>query len=191
MDNNEKLQPVVTGETKVKRKTFLEKFGDIILEEKDPGTVGEYLCKDIVKPTIKKFIYEMVTETLSQLLYGGSAPNSTRTTGTYVNYKNQYVASRPSPQVTNSSVVSGIDVFSFEKIMFSSKSDALAVLDQMYDLLGRYDLVRVSQFYDLSNYTTDNTQAYKFGWIDLSGAEVVRDFSGGYYIKLPKPYPLD
>ena len=78
-----------------------------------------------------------------------------------------------------------------EKVYFDSKRDAMAVLDSMCEILSRYNLVTVAQFYSLANQEIDNVQANKFGWFNLDGADVVRDFSGSFFIKLPKACPLD
>lgn len=185
-----KLEPVVTGETKAKKKNFFEKTGDELIAQKDGSVVRGYLFKDIFIPTLKRLTSELVTGAVNMLLYGDSAPSARaqQSSNPYVSYSSRYSVKPPQ---LKQNTVSGLDVFSFEKIMFSSKTDALAVLDQMYELLSTYQLVRVAQFYDLSNYITDNPQANKFGWMDLSGAEVVSDYGGGYFIKLPKPYPID
>lgn len=191
MNENEempKLEPVASG--KVKKKNFFERFSDTMFEQKDTGTIRTYLFNDIIKPTFKRFTMDIVTEFLSQLLYGGPRPGNTNNTGPYVNYRYSSNVSRQAP-VANNRSVSGLDIFDFGKIDYGSRKEAYDVLDQMYDLLSRYDLVRVSQFYDLSGCTTDNVQAQKFGWMDLSGADVVQTFGGRYYIRLPKPYPLD
>lgn len=184
-----KLSPVVTGETKAKKRNFFEKAGDELIAQKDGSVVRGYLFKDVFVPTFKRLIFELITGAVDMILYGGNAPSmkSQGTSNPYVSYNSRY-SSRP---VSKPNTVSGVDVFSFEKIMFTSKADALAVLDQMFELLSRYHLVTVAQFYDLSNFITDNPQATKFGWMDLSGAEVVSDYGGGYFIKLPKSYPID
>lgn len=184
-----KLEPVVTGTTKAKKKNFLEKTADELIAQKDSSIIRGYLFKDVFIPAFKSLTYNLIDGAVRMLLYGGNAPvdNRTRSSNAYVSYSSLSTKN----QVRPTNMVSGLDVFSFEKIMFSSKSDAINVLDQMYELLSRYQLVRVSQFYDLSNFVTDNIQATKFGWLDLSGAEVVSDYGGGYFIKLPKPYPID
>ena len=187
-ENVERLEPVVKGKIRVKKPSFFERLYNAVFEQRDAGTVGGYLFKDIVVPTAKRFTYEVVTETLNQILYGGHNPNAVRTTGSHVNYRGAYVSNYQRPQ---QNVISGLDIFEFEKIMIPTRQEAQNVLDEMFDILSRYGLVRVSQFYDLTGHITDNTQANKFGWLDLSGAEVVAAFGGEYYIKLPKPYPLD
>jgi len=144
---------------------------------------------DVLVPAFKRVGYDVITTFADLIFYGGNASSNKNNYNSYnrVNYSGQY----RNNVNTKSNIVSGTDVFSFEKIMFSSKRDALAVLDQLCTILDRYHIVTVAQFYDSANYITDNHQANKFGWMDLSGAEVVRDFSGDFYIKLPPASPID
>lgn len=188
-EDGTKLAPVVAGDTKAKKKNWLEKTGEAVFAQRDADTVKAYLFTDIIIPACKKLIYEIITSAADLMLYGGSTPSMNRgKTNSYYNYSSQY---KNNPQPAKQNTVSGTDIFSFERIMFSSRADAEAVLDSMFDILDRYHLVTVAQFYDLSNYVTDNIQATKWGWLNLEGAEVVRDFSGDYSIRLAKPYPID
>jgi hypothetical protein len=197
MDKNESttvVAPVVTGSTKVKKKNWFQRTGELLFAQTDSSTVGQYLVRDILVPYFRKVIFDLVTSTVDMFLYGGSTPTNKAVPGrgSYVNYNAGY-SNRQQPQLTqnNRGVVTGTDVFNFEKIYFDSKRDAMAVLDSMCEILSRYSLVTVSQFYQLANQDIDNVQATKFGWFDLSGADVVRDYSGTFFIKLPKPSPID
>lgn len=187
----EKVEPVVTGTTKVHKKNWFQRTGEILFAQTDRDTIGKYLVNDIVVPYFRKVVFDLVTSTLDMFLYGGSAPSNRvqpNRTNTYTNYNSGYsyraqASNQPKP-------ITGTEVFNFDKIVFSSKRDAVAVLDGMCDILDRYSLVTVAQFYSLANCSIDNVQANKFGWFDLSGAEIVRD-SSGFYVKLPKACPLD
>lgn len=196
MEKNEtpKVEPVVTGATRVKRKNWFQRTGELLFAQTDSSTVGQYLVTDIIVPYFRKVIFDLVTSTVDMFLYGGSAPTNRPQPGrgSYTNYSGGYSYNRPAqiPQNTRN-VVAGTDVFNFEKVYFDSKRDALAVLDSMCEILERYSLVTVAQFYSLANQEIDNVQANKFGWFSLEGADVVRDFSGMFFIKLPKACPLD
>ena len=187
----EKLEPVVTGETRVKKKNGIQKAAELIFEPQDETTIKDFVFKDVIAPEIKNLIWSLGTGVLNMFLYNNKAPSnktSTRSSGPMVNYGGIYKDSAPQTKRPN---VSGTDIFTFDRITFASKHDAYTVLDQMYDILSRYQLVRVSQYLELTGNNTDNYQAAKFGWTNLEGADVVRDFGGDYYIKLPKAYPLD
>lgn len=195
MDKNETpvVNSVVTGTTKVKRKNWFQRTGELLFAQTDSSTVGQYLVTDIVVPYFRKIIFDLVTSTVDMFLYGGSAPTNRPQPGrgTYTNYSSGYSYNRQWIPQNTKSVVTGTDVFNFEKVYFDSKRDAMAVLDSMCEILSRYNLVTVAQFYSLANQEIDNVQANKFGWFNLDGADVVRDFSGSFFIKLPKACPLD
>lgn len=191
METNEKtpkVESVVTGNITVKKDGWWSRTCRELFAVQDSKSLLGFLRTDVLIPAVKRVTYDLVTSAIDMLLYGGNAPANKNNYNSYnrVNYAGQYKSSAPKPNV-----ISGTDVFAFEKIMFSSKRDALAVLDQLYTILDRYGIVTVAQFYDSANYITDNHQANKFGWMDLSGAEVVRDFSGDFYIKLPPASPID
>lgn len=197
MEKNETpvVNPVVTGVTKVKRKNWLQKTGELLFAQTDSSTVGQYLITDIIVPYFRKVIFDLVTSTVDMFLYGGSSPTMKPQPGrgSYTNYSGGYSYNRQQiPQNTRgANVVTGTEIFNFEKVYFDSKRDAMVVLDHMCEILSKYSLVTVAQFYSLANQDIDNVQANKFGWTDLSGADVVRDFSGSFFIKLPKACPLD
>ena len=194
MEKNEVpvVAPVVTGTTKVKRKNWFQRTGELLFAQTDSSTVGQYLVTDILVPYFRKVIFDLVTSTVDMFLYGGSTPtNRPAPGGRYTNYNAGYSYNRPQIPQNTKNVVAGTDVFNFEKVYFDSKRDAMAVLDSMCEILERYSLVTVAQFYSLANQEIDNVQANKFGWFNLEGADVVRDFSGSFFIKLPKACPLD
>lgn len=82
-----------------------------------------------------------------------------------------------------------IDKFDIIEPIFATRRDAEEILNYMGDLIDEYRFVTVADLYDLigvsGNYT-DN----KYGWTDISNAEIVR-VRDGYMIKLPKIRKLD
>ena len=79
--------------------------------------------------------------------------------------------------------------FDFDEIILDKRVEAEEVIDQMFLLLEKYDMVTVADLYDLvgiaSNYTDE-----KWGWTDLRGAGASR-VSGGYLLELPRPEPIN
>lgn len=72
-----------------------------------------------------------------------------------------------------------------DEIVFMTRVEAEEVLTQMFDILDRFEAVKVADLWELvgqsSNYT-DN----RYGWTDLQGTNVMRT-RGGYLIDLPRP----
>ena len=71
--------------------------------------------------------------------------------------------------------------------LMSSRSEG--VLDELDNILRRYKIVSVADFYEVVDQTPPFT-AHRYGWTDLRQADIAsgRD---GYYIRMPKPAPLD
>lgn len=82
-----------------------------------------------------------------------------------------------------------IDKFDIIEPIFATRRDTEEILNYMGDLIDEYGFATVADLYDLigasGNYT-DN----KYGWTDISNAEIVR-VRDGYMIKLPKIRKLD
>ena len=75
-------------------------------------------------------------------------------------------------------------------MVIDSRVEAEEVLRMMYEILNRYDVVRVAEVYDLLHVTPDNSD-YKWGWEDLEGSRVSRARGGGYCLDLPTARPVE
>ena len=76
----------------------------------------------------------------------------------------------------------------FDEIILDTRREAEEVLSRLYDILSKYEVVTVSDLYDLtgidSNYTDQD-----WGWTELRGSQIV-NVRNGYLLDLPKPEPL-
>ena len=188
----EKLEPVVTGEPLIKKKSGFQETLDLIIEPQEKGAVRNFFLKDIIAPEIKSIIWNFVTGVLNMYLFNSKSPGNksgSRNSSIMIDYGKQYRGENPVRRAKPT--LTGTDVFEFERITFPTQKEALDVLDQMYDILSTYQLIRVSKYLELAGSDTNNYLANKFGWTSLNGAEVVRQSNGDYYIRLPKAYPLD
>lgn len=196
MDNNEKpvVAPVVTGQTTVKKKNWFQKTGELLFAQTDSNTVGQYLVTDIIVPYVRKIIFDLVTSAVDMFLYGGNSPTNKPQPNNrpYVNYNSNYTYTRQQPALQNTrAAVTGTDIFNFGDVYFDFKLDAERVLARMCEILERYPVVTVRDFYELAGQKIDNVQANKFGWFNLEGAGVANHYNGKFFIKLPKACPID
>lgn len=78
----------------------------------------------------------------------------------------------------------------FDEIVIPSRAEANEVLDQMFEFLSRYGVVKVFELYEMVGIRPDHTD-HKWGWTSLPGAQV-RTVKGGrgYLLDLPEPQPL-
>ena len=70
-----------------------------------------------------------------------------------------------------------------------TKDEAVAILEQMDEMIDQYGVVSVLDYYDLAGITMDNTSA-NYGWTDIRSARVIRT-RDGYVIKFPKARPIN
>ena len=176
----ETVKPVVKGKTKIKKN-----YKKMIISD-DAGSVGNYVFSELLIPSVKKVISEGVKMAIDRILYGGDTPSS-----------NYYRDNRNTPYVSYSRMSSRDDRgrhertagYSPEDVIFTSRADANEVLAGMDEILDRYGVLSVAEYKDLAGVQSSYTDA-KFGWTSLNSASVL-NCRDGYYIKLPRPYPID
>ena len=175
-------RPVTT-----KKKSGISKFSDVFVSE-DAHTVGSQLLVDVFIPTAKTLISDLVTKGLNIILYGESGGRGDRKPGgsSYVSYRSysdrdrRDESRRPYDQSMR---------FDYDDIVFDTRSDAIAVLDNMCDVIAKYGFVTVADLYDMVELTHPYT-ATKYGWTNLSSAKAVA-YRSGYILKLPKAMVID
>lgn len=176
-----KRESVVTGNVTVKEKSVIRKVFDIFFA-KDLEDVGDYLVKSVIVPEMRDILYSLIDKGTQMFLYGEArSKRSPSTPGAVrVNYNKYYDQSRPTEPTPKSR-----NGMNFDNVTFEEIADAEEVLNQMIDILEDYKSVSVADFCDLANIPDEYTDR-KYGWTNLSRAEVRRTSGGEYYIKLPK-----
>lgn len=175
---------IVHGSVKTK-KNEMRKFTDIFISE-DIKNVKSYVFMDVLVPAIKKAISDIVTDGIDMILYGGGGRRGKNSGGSKVSYRNYYDQRdnrRPVERSTSTR-------FDYEDLVFETRGEAMAVREQMDELIERYGFVTVADLYDMAELSAPYT-ANKYGWININSADVVRAMGGGYIIKLPKAAPID
>lgn len=175
-DEKKKIEKVVVGQVKTKKKNGFGKFLSGFVAD-DTHDIKSYLFKDVVVPTIKKTI----TDVVDMILYGGSSKR--RTTASKISYRSFYDDPRDSRHE-----VRAVPGYNYDDIILDSRGDAEEVLNQLNDLIDVYKIASVADLYDLvgvSGNFTDN----KYGWTNLANADVVR-VRDGYKLKLPRALPI-
>ncbi len=175
-----KVEKVVSGSVKAKKKNGLQKLTEVFVPE-DVDNVKAYIFEDVVVPAIKDAILDTVRALLGVNGRSGGKPSATK-----ASYYKYYDDRDRRDSGYKSRVKTG---YEYDDIILQTRGEAEDVLERMDELIATYQLVSVADFYDLvgvsGNYT-DN----KYGWTDIRNASVihVRD---GYMIKLPKALPLN
>lgn len=178
-----KVEKVVTGKVKTKKKSEVSKFKDVFISE-DVSNVKSYIVMDVLIPAAKKAISDIVRDGIDMILYGDTHRRSNSSGASYVSYRSYSDRDRRNDRPSSRSRVG----YNYDDIILETRGEAEDVLDRMSELIDTYDVVSVADLYDLvgksCNYT-DN----KYGWTNIRNAEPIR-VRDGYLLKLPKAGPI-
>ena len=175
-----KVDKIITGTAKTKPNE-VRKFAGLIVSD-DASNVGNYVLMDVLIPTFKKAVVDVV-----EMILFGEKGGKRRSDGR-TPYHSYYDDRNGRPRKTANMA----GRFDYDDISFDSRGDAELVLDQMRDLVDGdrgFGLVTVADMYDLAGLQAPFT-ARKYGWFNLRTAEVIRG-RDGFYIRLPKAMPID
>lgn len=179
-----RAEKVVSGKVKTK-KNDVRKFTDMFFTE-DASNIGNYIIHDVLIPSVKKALYDILVGSLDMSLFGGRGGNGRRSTADKVSYRDYNSVSRRDERTYSSSrTTSG---YSYDDVIVETRGEAEAVLARMDEIMEEYEIVRVADLYDLVGVTGDYTDN-KYGWTNIRNAEIerVRD---GYRIKMPRALPI-
>lgn len=203
-DNDaKKIEPVVTGAVR-RKKSLGKRFGETFFGG-DVRSAMAFVLQDVLVPAVKDTLSDALTKGFEQMIFGESRAPRRRSgysyggSNGYVSY-DRYGSSRSSYQrgsVTprdrddnyRSMSRRGKANHNFDEILMATRHEAETVLSRMYDLLEKYEVVSVSDLYELVGESSDYTDA-KWGWTDLRGSGVTR-VREGFLLDLPKPIPIE
>lgn len=178
----EKVQKVITGKAKTKKKGELRKFKDVFISE-DVSNVKSYIFMDVLIPAAKKAISDIVSNGIDMILYGESGGRKKGTGASYVSYRDY------STKSSGHSSTRARSAFDYDEIILDSRRDAEDILDRMGEILETYGVVSVADMYDLAGISCDFTYN-RYGWTSIRNGEVIR-VRDGYIIKMPRAMAID
>lgn len=183
--SEKKVQKVVSGTVKTKKKNEMSKFKDVFISE-DAGNVKNYIVMDVLIPAMKKAISDIVRDGIDMILYGESGRSKKRSDSYYVSYDKKYRDRDHDRSYDRDRVRRG---YSCDDIIIESRGEAEEVLTRMDELIETYGVASVADLYDLVGLRCEYTDN-KYGWNNLRNAEPVR-VRDGYMLKMPKALPID
>lgn len=184
-DDKKKIEKVVSGTVKVKKKSEIHKIKDIFVSE-DAGNIKSYILNDVLIPTIKQTISDIVKNVIDMTLFGGNGSKGRNSIASTVSYRSYYDRGNSIQRGTTRTTTG----YNYDDITIDSRGEAEEVLTRMDELISCYGVVSVADLYDLIGVTgsyTDN----KYGWTNIRNARVVRANGGGWTFDLPKALPID
>lgn len=185
-----KPDKVVTGEVVVNKKSLGKKVVETFTIE-DNRSVVEHLIFDVVVPTTKALIIDLVTQGLEGKFYGSGVGGRTGSylgrRGAYTNYSK--ITKEPKRQSSTPITQRDRADHRFDSVEFESRGEAELTIDKLTEQIENYDVATVSDLYSAIGLTSDFTDE-NWGWTDLRSASIRRS-GGRYLLYLPKPQPLD
>lgn len=181
-----KVKKVVNGSVKAKKKSEIQKFADVFIQE-DAQKVKSYILMDVLVPAVKKAISDIVTNGIDMILYGDTGHTKKSGSASKISYRSYYDKKNERRDHASNRTRTGYD---YDDIILDNRGEAEEVLFRMDELIDTYGLVSVADFYDLVGITGNYTDN-KYGWTDIRSASVVRVHGNGYMIKLPRALPLN
>lgn len=181
-----KVNKVIKGSATAKKKSELSKISNVFISE-EATNVKSYIFMDVLVPAIKKAVFDIITDGIDMILYGGDGRNSKKSNhgSSYVSYNkkyDQYSRDRRTEPRTRG----GYDI---DNLYLENRGDAEEVLSQMDDIVAEYGVLSVADLYDLVGILPRVTD-HKYGWTNVRNARVVRT-RDGYKLEMPKPLPID
>lgn len=183
-----KIEKVVKGKVKTKKRSEISKLSDVFISE-DAGNVKSYILMDVLVPTIKKAIVDIGTDALNMIFLGGTGRGS-RSSGNSAHYVSYSRFSEPRERRVESDYRRPGTRFDYDNIVFETRADAEATLEQMMDIIDNYGFVTVADLYDMADLSHPYT-SNDYGWTNLRNADILRVRGGGYGLKLPKAVAIE
>lgn len=177
-----RAEKIISGTAKTKKNNTRNFFETFLAE--DAANIWDHIKYDVIIPSFKKALYDIVVNGLDMSLFGGRGGK--RSTADKVSYRDYSTSSRRDDRsYTRSRTTSG---YSYDDIILETRGEAEAVLSRMDEIMEEYEIVRVADLYDLVGVTGEHTDN-KYGWTNIRNAEIerVRD---GYRIKMPRALPI-
>ena len=186
-EEEKKLTPVVRGNVKVKKEPISRKFADTFLAD-NMENVKSYVFNDVIVPAITDAIVDALTSGIGMLFKGNPSAGRrvNKSQGSRTNYTSYSREDSRQQRRTPTR-----DRHGYVDIIFDTRADAQEVMDCLDEVLDKYKVISIADFYELAGASDQSTYTDRnYGWYDLSGMVITRD-RDGYRIKLPKPEALD
>lgn len=164
-----------------------------LLDLGEHDTVKDYVIQDIIIPSFKDVLYEIINGAAEMYLFSGTKrPSKVGKIGggptpysTIFGNKNTKNKHRERDNDENKK-----ERMSYSDVTYESKEKATKVYFKLVDALEEYDQITVADLYEYSGLDSEWTD-WNWGWTSLNGVGVSRLRGGRYMIDLPKPRPLN
>ena len=182
-----KLEKAIVGTAKKKEESKVRKAFENFIGE-DLGNIKDYVIHDVIFPTVKRTILDMIASFLGESGYyrGIGGVNARRAGGKQVIDYQQYWTSGKigiAPSRCHPPQSAPAAAYGFQPVTFGSRADAQTVLDLLNDRIYEYGCATVADMYDLSEISSTFIDQ-SWGWSDVRGARI-RPTRDGFLLEMP------
>ncbi|MET0786959.1 MAG: hypothetical protein ABWY25_09650 [Paenisporosarcina sp.] len=189
-----KVEKIVTGEAIQRSKPVGRKFKEVFFGG-DFKYASRFVVADVILPRLRDLLVDIAWKGTSRLVYGESdhrrrhpefesrtqynVPVNRASTAFFRTpdpRERPYIPDQPHPYrrpVRRD----------YKEVVLADRAEAERVVERMYDLLEKYEIVTLADLYDLCGFATSHIDN-KWGWTSLTNAQVVQ-VREGYLIDLP------
>jgi len=198
-----KVKKVITGKVITRKKPLSTKFAELVWGEgSDMHSVINYVLQDVLIPSAKSTISDMVNGGIEMLFFGttgtrrgrGSSSRDKSRTSYSNYYKEEYRGSsrdRDRERDLDRDRGHNRAKHNFDDIVLETRGEAEEVVDKLMELISTYEVASVADFYATIDMTSNFTDQ-DYGWDNITSqnTRIERLRQGGYVIHLPKPKPI-
>lgn len=190
-----KVKKVISGEAVQRKKSLGRKIKETFTGD-DMHSVGTFIVYDILVPSIKTMLSDVLNQGADRMLFGDSRSRRVQPQRGGSRYTSDIRYDRMSHPAGRAGESDRRDLspraranHDFNEVVLASRGEAEEVLDRLVDLIREYDVATVSDLYELVG-ITGSFADQKWGWSDLRGARV-ENVRGGFLLNLPRTRPID
>lgn len=187
-----RLKQVATAETARRKRRIGSRLRETFFGG-DARSAADHMVLEVIVPGIRDMMFDAMETGLQRMIYGESRRGRRSSTPTYSNLghvaynRMSQPSARQSDQALSRKSRSKMD---FQDLILQSRSEAEDVIDSMFDVLSRFEVISVADLYELTGVQSSHTDN-KWGWTSLQGARPRKLRDGGYLLDLPDPEPLN
>lgn len=189
-----KVDKIVEGEVLRKKPSLGKRFVGMFFNGSARDARG-YITEDVIIPAIRDTIVDVFQQGVERIIYGDVRSSGRRGirsgSNGIVNYsgisRSTTIRRDPRDEPAGFSRRARAN-HSFDEIIIPTRAEAEDVIDAMFELISKFEVVTVADLYDLTGITGEYTDN-KWGWNDIRGAGAVK-VRNGYLLDLPRPEPL-
>lgn len=187
-DTREPIQKIIEGKVVTRKPPWWKRAARGMIAE-DAQNVGDYLLIDVVLPSLKNLVRDLVVGGTDRTLFGrgqvrrgggmgmGSSREPLRTRYDQMGGEPRRMMSREARARHD-----------FDEVTLDNRAEAIEVVETLIARVERYGAASVSDLYDLLGVTGSYADR-GYGWTDLSTADV-RQYRGAWLLDLPRPEAL-